>query len=67
MAANTTKTEFPELQTKEKNLKDNDKKVVDLYIKGLNAYRIADEVYGFDSEEAVRRVTDVVRAKFPEE
>lgn len=65
MAANTTDTELPGLVPKKGKLTDNDKKVVELYEKGLNGYRIADEVYGFTSEEAVGRVKDVIAREFP--
>lgn len=43
------------------------KQIHDLYIqKGSNLYAIAEQVFGFSNEDAVRRVYDVVTELFPE-
>ena len=64
MAANTTKNEATEAQ-KEQEVVVADKKVtnnevVSLYNEGKNLYQIAEEVFGFQSEEAVERVRQIV-------
>lgn len=73
MATNTTQTEeqtsvaeapVPKAGVPTDPIK---KQIYDLYVGGgTNLYGIAKEVLGFDSEEAVKRVLDVVTELFPE-
>ena len=54
----TTKDEQPTREVPEIN--DIEAQIKDLYNKGANLYVIAKKVYGFDSEEAVKRVADIL-------
>lgn len=44
----------------------NEARIVELHVKGVSLYNIAQEVFGFQSEEAVERVLSVVSKHFPE-
>lgn len=44
----------------------NEARIVALHVKGVSLYHIAQEVFGFQSEEAVERVLGVVSRHFPE-
>lgn len=64
MAANTTRSEEPKEVKAQREVVDAKKvsedRVRELYQSGANLYKIADEVFGFKSDEAVQRVRDIL-------
>lgn len=62
--ANTTQSEEPvEVRASREVVSAKtvtEKDVIALYQQGKNLYKIAEEVFGFDSDEAVQRVRDIL-------
>ena len=65
MAVNTTETgKAPTAKTDVDAAKE--KEIVALHEIGTQNYKIAKTVFGFDSEEVVKKTLEVVEAYFPE-
>lgn len=59
----TTQDETPASQPLNKQI--GEKEVIEGYVAGKNYYQLAEEVFGFQSDEAVARIRTIVEAKFP--